>query len=1013
MKLFKSAQAAGSVRQPAQFHADGESVVRVFCIGTILSLLLAATNLSAAESKGTVRFGGQPVSGASVTAAQGDKRFTTITDLNGTYLFPDLADGTWNFTVDMLCFVTQKRDLAVAPTAAAAEWDLQLQPMETIRAAAGPAPAKAVFQRTEIAKAPEPAPPPPPDPAKPAPKQQTKAAEPAPDASQANDAFAINGSIINAAASPFGTSGAFGNFRKNGNGLYHGALGIIEDTSALDARNYSLTGQDTPKAAYNHLSGVFSFGGPIYIPRTITDGKTTFFFGYQMARNRNSSTPSTRMPTSAQRNGDLTGLATVTDPLSGQPFAGNMIPASRISPQALFLLRYYPLPNFTSSSAYNYQVPLVSTAQQDAVNTRINRSIGSKDSVYGTFAWQGNSSATPNLFGFRDTGASTGWNMAANWSHRINTKIFLHTQYNFSRFTSRITPFFSSVENVSKEAGINGNNQDPLNWGPPQINFSSGIASLNDAQQSLTRNMTNAYSGDLLWVRRSHNMTFGTDYKRVQFNALSQQDPRGTLTFNGTSTGNDFAGFLLGLPDTTSIAYGNADKYFRQKLYDAYFTDDWRVAPGVTANVGGRWEYSTPVTEKYDRLINLAIAPNFTTATPVRAVLQPDHTAGIQPRIGLSWRPIAGSSTVIRSGYGLYTNTSVYQSIASQMAQQSPLSTSLSFQNTQANPLTLAQGFPAIGTGAKNTYGIDPNFRVGFAHNWNLSIQQDLPWSLVGTATYLGIKGTRAVQQFLPNTYPLGTVNPCPSCPAGFAYVTSNGNSTRESLQLQLRRRLRAGFTSNISYTYAKAIDDALLGGRGQGAAVIAQDWLNLSGERGRSNFDQRHLLNFTTQYSTGMGVHGGALMTGWRGVLFKEWTLTTQLTAGSGLPETPLYSVAVAGTGVTGSIRPSYTGAPLYDAPSGLNLNPAAFAAPSAGHWGNAGRNSITGPGQFAFNISAGRTFRISDRFSADLRMDSSNTLNHPVFGAWNASITSSQFGLPVSPGAMRLLQTNLRVRF
>lgn len=977
-------------------------------------LLLTAFALHAGETKGVVRYGGQPVAGASVTAAQGDKRFTTITDLSGTYIFPDLADGTWNLTVDMLCFVQQKREVIVATVPAATEWDLQLQPMETIRAAAGPAPTKAVFQRTEIAAAPEAAPPPPPDPKKPAPKAaQNKPAETVPDASQANDAFAINGSINNAAASPFGSSGAFGNFRKNGNGLYHGAVGVIEDTSALDARNYSLTGQDTPKAAYNHLSGTFSFGGPIYIPQLATQRKTTFFVGYQLLRNRNGSTPTTRMPTEAQRNGDFSGFPAVNDPLTAQPFPGKMIPASRISPQATFLLRYYPLPNFTSTSPYNYQVPLVSTQRQDALNTRISRSLGQKDQVYGTFAWQGASSSNPNIFGFRDSGTSSGWNIAPNWSHRINSKILLHTQYQFSRFTNRMTPFFSGVENVSREAGITGNNQDPLHWGPPQLNFSSGIASLYDAQQSLTRNMTNAFSGDIFWSRRSHNMTMGSDYKRLQFNSLSQQDPRGTFTFNGTATGNDFAGFLLGVPDTTSIAYGNADKYFRQRIYDVYFTDDWRVAPGITANVGGRWEYSTPVTEKYDRLINLAIGPNFTTATPVRAVLNPDRLAGVQPRLGLSWRPLAGSSTVIRTGYGLYTNTSVYQSIATQMAQQSPLSTSLSFQNTAANPLTLAQGFPANGTGAKNTYGIDPNFRVGTAQNWNLSIQQDLRWSLVGTITYLGIKGTRAVQQFLPNTYPLGATNPCPSCPAGFAYVTSNGNSTRESVQFQLRRRLHAGFTSNLSYTYAKAIDDALLGGRGQGAQVIAQDWLNLSGERGRSNFDQRHLLNFTTQYSTGMGVRGGALMSGWRGTMLKDWTITTQFTAGSGLPETPQYSVAVAGTGVTGSIRPNYTGLSLYDAPPGLSLNPAAFTAPSPGHWGNAGRNSITGPGQLSLNASAGRTFRLTDRFSADLRIDASNMLNHPVFGSWNASITSSQFGLPVNPGAMRLLQTNLRVRF
>ncbi len=192
---------------------------------------------------------------------------------------------------------------------------------------------------------------------------------------------------------------------------------------------------------------------------------------------------------------------------------------------------------------------------------------------------------------------------------------------------------------------------------------------------------------------------------------------------------------------------------------------------------------------------------------------------------------------MIRAGYSVYYNTSVYQSIALQMAQQSPLSKSLSVQNSANNPLTLANGFNASPSITPNTFAIDPNFRVGYAQNWNLSIQRDIPGAMVMTATYLGIKGTREQQEFLPNTYPAGAVNPCPACPAGYAYLTSNGNSTREAAQIQLRRRLHNGFTASLQYTFSKAIDDAALGGRGQGTAVIAQNWLDLSGERGLSDF--------------------------------------------------------------------------------------------------------------------------------------------------------------------------------
>src|SRR5262249_29225039 len=153
------------------------------------------------------------------------------------------------------------------------------------------------------------------------------------------------------------------------------------------------------------------------------------------------------------------------------------------------------------------------------------------------------------------------------------------------------------------------------------------------------------------------------------------------------------------------------------------------------------------------------------------SLIHPDK-GGWEPRIGIAWRPQAASSLVIRAGYGVNYNTSVYPPIATQMAQQSPLSKSLRVEN-RANQLTLPNGFNAsAGITPNTTFGIDPYFRVGYAQTWQFSIQRDLPGALIVTATYLGIKGTRAVQEFLPNTFPAGAPNPCPACPAGYGYRT-------------------------------------------------------------------------------------------------------------------------------------------------------------------------------------------------------------------------------------------------
>jgi trimeric autotransporter adhesin len=136
-------------------------------------------------------------------------------------------------------------------------------------------------------------------------------------------------------------------------------------------------------------------------------------------------------------------------------------------------------------------------------------------------------------------------------------------------------------------------------------------------------------------------------------------------------------------------------------------------------------------------------------------------------------------------------------------------------------------------------------------------------------------------------------------------------------------------------------------------------------------------------------------------------------ISAGSGLPESPVYVAPVQGTGISGTIRPEYTGAPLYSAPSGFFLNPASYIAPLPGTWGNAARDSIIGPSQFSLGAGLTRNFRLTDRFNADFRLDASNALNHVNYTSWNTNVNSSQFGLPTLANTMRRVQASIRVRF
>ena len=277
-----------------------------------------------------------------------------------------------------------------------------------------------------------------------------------------------------------------------------------------------------------------------------------------------------------------------------------------------------------------------------------------------------------------------------NWSHRFSQRLFLNLGYQFSRLATHVTPYFENRENVSGEAGITGNNQEPMNWGPPSLVFSSGIAGLSDGQSSFDRNQTSAVVvchvmesraattlrlGAISAGRNSiicrNKIREGRSRLPGGYAGNREQRPQRGLRFRGFSAGNS----------------GHQRHRLRQRgqIFSAspfttrYITDDWRISPQFTLNAGVRWEYGAPITELYGRLVNLDIAPGFAAAAPgcgkqsgrpadrqtISEFAGPAGQAAVfEPRVGIAWRPISGSSMVVRAGYGIYYDTSVYQTIA-------------------------------------------------------------------------------------------------------------------------------------------------------------------------------------------------------------------------------------------------------------------------------------------------------------------------------------------------------------
>ena len=621
---------------------------KYFVLVGVIALLCAASWAVSVEYRGQVSFGGLPVPGATVTVTRGSKTSVTVTDQQGDYSFPGLADGTWKIKVEMLGFSTIQQDVIIAPDTPAANWDLKLLSLDQVLAQgnvlkteAQPPPNASAISVANKSESPA---------TTVAPAVTQKLQE---DAERSSDGLLINGSVNNAATSKYTISPAFGNRRKSGKGLYTGGLAAILDNSAFDARPYSLSGLDTPKATYNRVTGVLTLGGPLNIPYVLPRGPN-FFVAYQWTRDADAMAVSGLVPSMAERN----------------------VP---INPQAEALLSFYPLPNVVGNSRYNYQIPILNNTHLDALQSRLDKTLSRRDELYGKFAFESSREDSSNLFGFLDKTDTLGINTSANWEHEFNHGLFWSVGYKLSRLRTQVVPYFANRENVSGSAGIFGNDQDPANWGPPTLVFSSGIASLSDAQSAFNRNETNAVSSSMSWNHGLHNVTFGGDFRRQEFNYLSQQNPRGTFTFTGAATagsvnssavgGSDFADFLLGIPDTSSIAFGNADKYFRESVYDAYVTDDWRLRPELTVNAGMRWEYGAPITELYGRLVNLDIASGFSAVAPVLAsdpvgrsngqTISRTHSSGqisAESNRALESRGgrISGSSMVVRAGYGIY-----------------------------------------------------------------------------------------------------------------------------------------------------------------------------------------------------------------------------------------------------------------------------------------------------------------------------------------------------------------------
>jgi hypothetical protein len=852
--------------------------------------------------------------------------------------------------------------------------------------------------------------------------------------------------------------------------------------SALNARNYSLTGKTLEKPVQIQNNFSVTLGGvlPFFKSKSTSTSGTTaqrgfggrgpvsqpgWSFTYSGNRNRSAQDILTTVPTDLERAGDFT--QTYTQALSVDPATGVQTIVNR--PVALYLdpndpfskftkipsinviagglLEFIPKANIACAAnapcVHNYALQRSLPTKSDQIQASVTGlRLTSKDNFGVNYSMRRGNSLNAGIFPGLDTDRTNfGQNIGISGMHSFKPRLIANWRVSLNRMRTESTNKFSYNRDVEGELGITGVSPDPINWGPPTISF-TGYGGLSLAAPSVSTNQTFQVSVGVNKIGAKHSIRTGIDISWAQRNSRSDSNGRGTYTFTGyatvlldaqgsqvSGTGNDFADFLLGLPYSTSRRYvdpsinpyGNAI-YLRNRSWNLYIMDDWRVRSNFTVNYGLRYEYSGPSYEKYDRMVSLDANSNFSELAQVfpnekgllsgqyfpRSLVNPDRN-NLSPRIGIAWRPKLRSPFVIRAGYGLGFNAGGFSSITGQLVNQAPFAVTQNLATDRTNPLTLQIGFPTNpAVTIQNTYAIDPHYRASYAQQWSLSIQAQLFRLYALTVAYDGSKGTGLDILRAPNRS---------SSASNFVYQTNGANSIYHGLNVQFSRRYSHGFNVMGSYTFSKSIDNASGGG-----STVAQNDVDLAAERSLSSQDRRHNFQTNLVYELPFG-QNRAFFAGASTKLLNfisGWTFNGSFALSSGSPLTARYASSngnTSGAALYNSLRPDGIGIkvslPRSERTTAKFFNTAAFAPP-AGLYGTAGRNTIIGPGTNSVNMSVRKSFRLDE---SNRRLDFSwqvqNLFNHPNWSGVSTTINSLNYGQVTSVRAMRSMTMDLRIRF
>jgi hypothetical protein len=759
------------------------------------------------------------------------------------------------------------------------------------------------------------------------------------------------------------------------------------------------------------------------------------------------------------RTGDFSELLTlrkpaviVTDPANGgSPFAGNVIPASRLDPVAKTLVNLYPTPqNANLAANFIYLGP--ANQNWSRWDIRADANFGVKDNIAGRISKEDQSvpaalTLPPPAYGGGALDQSTqGINTGGTWNHiwRPNLIMSIRGGWNYGFFT-RDNPAQTGGALLNRQYGIKGGN-DAIPGGFSQMNITGytglGIGANNPvARDSQNRQL----AGDVVWTHGAHTFKFGANMLRSQNNIYNiRNEVIGPFQFNGQFAKDGMADFLLGM--SSQVTWSTRLQVdLRSWNIGAFAQDDWKVTPNLTLNLGVRYEIVLPFEDKRNRMgvfddwtdpnnPQLIHAGSQGSDRYNRAMIATDKN-NFMPRVGFAYK--LGGKTVIRSGYGFFYAYMEPMGDAEWLIGNPPDAFGVTITSSPTVPAMILSAGPAPGalTLAKATgvtlTSIERKANSSYGQQWNFNIQRELGRDWLFEVGYSGSKGTHvestyddnysppgagavdAKRRYLSATVPGTGLVITPGAIHGYHF---DGNSIYHALVTKFEKRFSNGFTLLTSYTFSKAIGD-ICGNSAAGDTTNCgfQDLRNLRAERSVDNIDVPHRFVASGVYDLpfGKGRHFGSHVPGVVNAVLGGWSAGSIVVRASGRPYNVINNGNPANTGTFVVVsRPDLTGDP-YATEHTLNqdFNPAVFVRTASYVLGSAGRNILRQRGFFNWDGSAHKEFTLHERLRLQFRFEAFTLTNTPRFGQAGATQGTAAFGKITSADVPRNLQFGLKL--